>query len=216
MMLIVPLPVLTVLAPSKRSNETAGRRHKTSLDWTRHWYGGETRQIEYISFVCLSYHAGCAPVTLRIVLVKTPGGKNEAETFFSTNTTLTPTQIVRYFVLRWNIEVTFEETRAHLGIETQRQWSDKAIARTTPLLIGLFSFITLVAFSMHQTKALVSMETASWYNKKGELTFSDIIAIVRRSIWSNKYFSKSENQLDLDKCSEEKINSLIYQLTLAS
>lgn len=66
---------------------------------------------------------------------------------------------------------------------------------------------------MHQTKALVSMEKASWY-KKAELTFSDIIAIVRRSIWSNNYFSKSENQLDLDKCSEEKINSLIYKLTL--
>ncbi len=122
------------------------------------------------------------------------------------------TQIIRYFVLRWNIEVTFEETRAHLGIETQRQWSDKAIARTTPL----FSVVTLVAFSLHQTKALVSMETASWYDKKGELTFSDIIAIVRRSIWSNKYFSKSENQLDLDKYSKEKIDALIYHLTLAA
>ena len=156
------------------------------------------------------------PVILRIVLVKKLGGKNEAETFFSTNTALIPTQIIRYFVLRWNIEVTFEETRAHLGIETQRQWSDKAIARTTPLLMGLFSFITMVAFSMHQTKALISIEAASWYDKKGELTFSDIIAIVRQSIWSNQYFSKSENQLDLDKCSVEKINSLIYQLTLAA
>ncbi|MCX7119918.1 MAG: hypothetical protein NTZ86_08695 [Legionellales bacterium] len=126
------------------------------------------------------------------------------------------TQIIRYFVLRWNIEVTFEETRAHLGIETQRQWSDKAIARTTPLLMSLFSVVTLVAFSLHQTKALVSMETASWYDKKGELTFSDIIAIVRRSIWSNKYFSKSENQLDLDKYSKEKIDALIYHLTLAA
>ena len=61
--------------------------------------------------------------------------------------------------------------------------------------MSLFSVVTLVAFSMHQTKALVSMETASWYDKKGELTFSDIIAIVRRSIWSNKYFSKSETRL---------------------
>ena len=245
MMLIVPLPwckrtwalpFLTVLAPSKRSNEAAGRRHKTSLDWTRqmvclvsHWlkrqwilvgdgaYACMDLALTCIKLnVCLWYHAGCAPVTLRIVLVKTPGGKNEAETLFSTNTTLTPTQIIHYFVLRWNIEVTFEETRAHLGIETQRQWSDKAIARTTPLLMGLFSFITLTAFSMHQTKALVSMETASWYDKKGELTFSDIIAIVRQSIWANKYCSKCENQLDLHQCSKESINSLIYQLTLAA
>lgn len=312
MTLIVPLPwckrpwalpFLTILVPSKKSNEAAGRRHKTSLDWTRqmvilvtrwlrrqwilvgdgayacmdlallciklnvilisrlrldaqlfefpvfekkklgrkpikgkriqlkellndptqvwqtdmvNWYGGETRQIEYITFTCLWYHAGCAPVTLRIVLVKTPDGKNAAETFFSTNTELTPSKIIRYFVLRWNIEVTFEETRAHLGVETQRQWSDKAIARTTPLWMGLFSFVTLVAFNMHQTKALISMETASWYDKKGELTFSDIIAIVRQSIWSNKYFSKSENQPDFDKYPTETINTLIYQLSLAA
>lgn len=312
MTLIVPLPwckrpwalpFLTVLAPSKKSNEAARRRHKTSLDWTRqmviivsrwlrrrwilvgdgayacmdlasiciklnvvlisrlrldaqlfefpvfekkklgrkpikgkriqlkellndpeqiwqtdtvNWYGGETRQIEYITFTCLWYHAGCEPVTLRIVLVKTPDGRNAAETFFSTDTELTPCQIIHYFVLRWNIEVTFEETRAHLGVETQRQWSDKAIARTTPLLMGLFSFVTLVAIKMHQTKALVSMEMASWYDKQGELTFSDILALVRRTIWSNKCFSKSGNPPDLEKCPEETINTLIYQLSLAA
>ena len=69
---------------------------------------------------------------------------------------------------------------------------------------------------MHQSKPLVSMETASWYDKKGELTFSDIISVVKRSIWSNKYFSKSPNQLDLNKCPDETINSLIYQLSLAA
>ena len=180
------------------------------------WYGGETRQLEYLTFTCLWYHAGFTPVTLRIVLVKTPGGKNEAEAFFSTDINLTPTKIIRYFVLRWNIEVTFEETRAHLGIETQRQWSDKAIARTTPLLMGLFSFVTLVALKMHQLKPLISMEKASWYDKKGELTFSDIIAVVKRSTWANKYFSKSPDSLDFDKYNDQTINSLIYQLSLAA
>ena len=183
---------------------------------TINWYGDEIRQVQYITLICLWYHAGCAPVTVRIVLVKTPGGKNEAETFFSTDTALTPTQIIRYFVLRWNIEVTFEETRAHLGIETQRQWSDKAIARTTPLLMGLFSIITLIAFKMHLTKALVSQEMASWYNKQGELTFSDIIVIVRRQIWLNKYFSKSVKNNDFDKYSEKTIDTLLYQLSLAA
>jgi hypothetical protein len=153
-------------------------------------------------------------VTLRIVLVKTTGGKNEAEAFFSTDTNLQPTQILRYFVLRWNIEVTFEETRAHLGVETQRQWSDKA--RATPLLMGLFSFITLTALKIHQTKPLVSLETASWYDKKGDLTFSDVISVVKRSIWSDKYFSKSQDSLDFEKYTDETINSFIYQLSLAA
>jgi hypothetical protein len=53
--------------------------------------------------------------------------------------------MVEYFVLRWNIEVTFEEARAHLGVETQRQWSDKAIKRTSPILLGMFSLVCLIA-----------------------------------------------------------------------
>lgn len=312
MMLIVPLPwckrpwalpFLTVLAPSKKSNEKAGRKHRTSLDWTGqmvkivsrwldkpwillgdgayacmdlavtcikqrvalisrlrldaqlfhfpgyekkklgrkpikgkriylkdlladskqnwqigivNWYGCQRKQVQYLSFVCLWYHAGSAPITLRVVLVKTPGGKNEAETFFSTNIDLKPTQIINYFVLRWNIEVTFEEARANLGVETQRQWSDKAIARTTPLLMGLFSFVTLVALKMNQIKGLVSIDLASWYDKKGELTFSDILALVRREIWFKRSFSKSQNQPDLDKYPDEMLNALIYQLSIAA
>ena len=133
----------------------------------------------------------------------------------STDIDLKPIQIINNFVLRWNIEVTFEESRAHLGVETQRQWSDKAIARTTPLLMGLFSFITLVAYQMNQTKMLVSMEVTSWYDKNGELTFSDILASIRREIWRQKYFSKSANQPEFDKYPDETINMLIYQLSLA-
>ena len=56
-----------------------------------------------------------------------------------------PLQIVQWYMLRWQVEVTFEELRAHLGVETQRQWSDQAIARTTPSLFGLFSVATLAA-----------------------------------------------------------------------
>ncbi len=107
---------------------------------------------------------------------------------------MSPQNIINYYVLRWNIEVTFEETRAHLGIETQRQWSDKAIARSTPLLMGLFSFITLVGLNLHEKSTLLSMERATWYDKQGELTFSDIIALVRRSIWAKKYLNTSQKK----------------------
>jgi hypothetical protein len=291
MTLIVPLPwckrpwalpFMVILSPSKKSDETAGIRHKTSIDWTIQmvrcvsrwlnraawilvgdgayacmalakvcvksgvtlvsrlrldaqlydfpetklpgkrgrnrlkgkriqlkellldpsqawqtltvkWYGGEQRTIECLTFECLWYHAGERPLRLRIVLVKTPGGKNEAETFFSTNRVNTPTQIIEWFVLRWNIEVTFAETRAHLGVETQRQWSDKAIARTTPLLMALFSILVLVAIKMHDTKKLLVQETTSWYDKKGELTLADIVMAIRRSIWVKMYFSMSKN-----------------------
>ena len=153
---------------------------------------------------------------MRIVLVKTPDGKSVAETFFSTDVELTPTQIINYFVLRWNIEVTFEETRAHLGIETQRQWSDKAIQRSTPLLMGLYSVLTLIALKMNETKKLMAQEITSWYDKNGELTFSDIIVAVRRSIWKQKYFSKSAINDELPKIEGEYESLLLYQLALAA
>jgi hypothetical protein len=57
----------------------------------------------------------------------------------ATDVSLAAETIVAWFVLRWNVEVTFEESRRHLGVETQRQGSDLAIARTTPVLLGLFS-----------------------------------------------------------------------------
>lgn len=183
---------------------------------TVNWYGGELKTVECLSFVCLWYHAGQIPIPLRIVMVKTPDGKNVAETFFSTDVKNELIHIINWFVLRWNIEVTFEETRAHLGVETQRQWSDKAIQRSTPLLMGLYSVLTLIALKINETKVLLVQETTSWYDKNGELTFVDILVSIRRAIWAKRYFSKSENQPDFDKYTDEMINSLIYQLSLAA
>jgi hypothetical protein len=180
------------------------------------WYGGKKKSIEYLTFECLWYHAGIPPLPVRIVLVKTPDGKNVAETFFSTNTTDSPEQIINWFVLRWNIEVTFEETRAHLGIETQRQWSDKGIQRSTPLLMGLYSLATLIGLKIHEKEPIFAQEKTSWYDKNGELTFSDIITAVRTSILTKKYFSKSGNECDLLKITASQANALIYQLALAA
>jgi hypothetical protein len=312
MMLIVPLPwckrpwalpFLTVLAPSKKSNEKAGKRHKTSIDWTRqmvklvsrwlncswilvgdgayacldlarnclnnnvalvsrlrldaqlfqfpvflpkklgrkpikgnriqlanllndpsqawqsltvNWYGGEQKTLECLSFICLWYHAGELPIELRVVLVKTPGGKNEAEAFFSTNTNHSALEIISWFILRWNIEVTFFETRAHLGVETQRQWTDNAIQRSTPLLMAMYSLLTLVALKMNEVKKLTAHEVTAWYNKNGELTFADIIILIRRSIWSIRYFSISANQDDFVKLDDQILDELIYQVSLAA
>jgi hypothetical protein len=58
----------------------------------------------------------------------------------------------------------FEEVRAHLGVETQRQWSDEAILRTTPVLLGLFSIVTLWARDLSKSRKL-KPRTAAWYSK---------------------------------------------------
>jgi hypothetical protein len=65
-------------------------------------------------------------------------GQFRPQALLSTGLAATRIRIVEWFVLRRQLEATFQEVCAHLGVETQRRWSDRAIARTTPVLMGLF------------------------------------------------------------------------------
>jgi len=156
------------------------------------WYGGIMKHIRFLTGVCLWHTPGQKPVLLRWVLVVDPDGKCRTEAFFSTDTQHTPIQIIEYFVLRWGMEVTFQESRRHLGVETQRQWTDKAIARSTPALMGLFSIVSLMALRLiSEGKELIPQATA-WYQKQ-DATFSDVLAFVRRYIWADKYVMSTNN-----------------------
>ena len=127
-----------------------------------------------------------------LVLVRDPEGKFDPKAFLSTNVELDAITILRYFVRRWQIEVTFEEARRHLGMESQRQWSDLAIVRTTPCLLGLFSVVTLMADYLHRQGRL-SVRQSAWYEKPLP-TFSDALAAVRRELWHADGFVISRPQ----------------------
>jgi DDE superfamily endonuclease len=150
---------------------------KTEIDW----YGGRKYTIEYVTGKALWYTPGFNPLPIRWVLVRDPAGKYDATAFLCTDLTTGALQILAWFILRWNVEVTFQESRALLGLETQRQWSDLAIARTTPTLLGVFSLVALIAHQLTKGKPFPTRSSA-WYTKK-EPTFSDALAVVRHHIW---------------------------------
>jgi DDE superfamily endonuclease len=150
------------------------------------WYDGLPRAVEWLSGTALWYRSGIPPVTIRWRVVRDPLGNLDLQTFFCTLPTATPLQILSWFILRWCVETTFQEVRAHLGVETQRQWSTLAIQRTTPLLLGLFSFITLLTNRLLTTDTC-PVRTAAWYAKPAP-TFSDAIALVRRALWLSAPF----------------------------
>jgi hypothetical protein len=113
-------------------------------------------------------------MAIRWLLVR-PKGELEPQAFLATDLTARPCDILAWFVSRWQVEVTFAEVRAHLGVETQRQWSDKAILRTTPVLLGLFSIVTLWAHDLAKSRKF-KPRTAAWYPK----TFSPSATPSRR------------------------------------
>ena len=161
--------------------------------WTQQtiaWYGGKSRQVEWVSGTAL-WHTPSQkdPLPIRWVLVRDPAGKFKAAAFCCTDLTVSAEQIIAWYVLRWNVEVTFQECRAHLGFETQRQWNPLAIARTTPAILGLFSLVTLLAHHLLSDQPLPT-RSAVWYTKP-EATFSDVIAFVRRYLWQHAKFSNS-------------------------
>lgn len=169
--------------------------------WTRlqvaDWYGDGPKPLEITSDTAVWFHTGEPPVTLRWVLIRDPKRQFKPQALLCTDPTAQPAQIVNWFILRWRLEVTFHEVREHLGVETQRQWADKAIARTTPALLGLFSLVTLLAHQAPHSGQL-PVRQAAWY-AKAQPTFVDALASVRQTLWAAQGFSAVSTEADMVK-----------------
>ena len=188
------------------------------VSWTRvsvPWKDGPARTLEITSETAVWYRWGRPPVHIRWVLIRDPLCQMRTQALVCTDTEADPLQIVQWFLLRWRIEVTFQEVRAHLGVETQRQWSDKAISRTTPLLLGLFSWVTLAAGLLRQERP-VALRSCAWY-AKCEPTFIDAIVLVRRHLWfASQTLSTSPSESDVAKVPLPLFNRLVDSLAYAA
>jgi len=178
------------------------------------WYGGVTAQVEAATGTALWYHPGAPTVALRWVLLRDPAGQFEPQAFLSTDPSAPPAQIIAWFVARWPLEVTFQEVRAHLGVETQRQWSNLAILRTTPALLGLFSLVTLVAHARLDGQPL-PVRQAAWYAKSAP-TFSDTLAFVRQCLWPVTVFSTSPSSNEVVEIPHALFDRLTDTLAFAA
>jgi hypothetical protein len=185
--------------------------------WTRLpfvWYNHQLRQIEISTHQAVWFHNGQPPVPIRFILIRDVQGKFEPQALLSTDRTLDPLDILVFFKRRWQMEPTFRHLREHLGMETQRQWSDKAIARTTPALLGLFSLVTVLAHSL-LTHHDLSIRTTAWYPKPLP-TFADAFALVRSRLWVHLTFQMSAEDPDMVKVPRvllERFNDLLAYTT---
>jgi hypothetical protein len=159
------------------------------------WYSGGPRKVAWCSATALWYHSGQRPLAIRWVLVRDLSGQHEPKAYLCTDETRPPLEIVQAYMKRWPLEVTFEESRAHLGVETQRQWSDKAIERSTPVVLGLYSLVALLGQALTRAGQVPVQQTA-WYHKE-QATFSDVLALVRRELWGNFRFCTSPDNPDV-------------------
>lgn len=202
----------------KRLPTLEQRRDDPATEWTSlivpRWYSQAQRKVAVVSQTAIWYHTGLPPVPIRWVLIRDPQRKFATQALLCTDLEATPLQILSWFVLRWQLEATFHAARAHLGVETQRQWSEQAIARTTPALLGLFSLVTLLA---HQPmiSSTLSLPQTSWYTKTTP-TFSDALALVRRQLWTQTTFPTSPGDTDVGKVPRALLDHLADLLCYAA
>jgi DDE superfamily endonuclease len=220
---VIRLPGVCVITPLRwdaalydpapeRTSHTKGRRAKKgkrqpslaqrlvdpTTVWqklTVNWYGGVMREVEVATATAIWYRAGMPLVPIRWVIIRDPEGKFESRALLCTDQNADPVQIIGWFVLRWQVEVTFHEVRAHLGVETQRQWSDLAILRTTPALLGLFSLVAIFAHQLLGEQSF-PVRQAAWYTKALP-TFSDTLAFVRQHLWPASWTSMPSSNADM-------------------
>jgi len=178
------------------------------------WYGGGERVVEVSTNTAVWRHGGMPVVPIRWVLVRDPLGRFDPQALLCTDQACDPVQVLSWFVQRWQLEVTFREVRDHLGVETQRQWSDKAIARTTPCLLGLFSLVTLLGRQLApQTRRATA--ASAWYRKR-QPTFADTLAAVRRELWRKQGFVTSARATDMRKLRPALRRAITYALCHAA
>ncbi len=172
------------------------------------WYDGIEQSMEVASGTAVWYRIGLPVLPVRWVLARDPQGEREPRAYFCTDQSQSPVEVVSSFIKRWTIEVTFEESRAHLGVQTQRQWSDLAIERSTPCLLGMFSLVALFGKALHPD-GNVPVQRTAWYHK-AEATFSDVLAEVRRHLWGNFTYHTSSTDPDVCLVPRSHVDRLAY------
>jgi DDE superfamily endonuclease len=195
----------------KRQPSLAARASDPTTVWKRAVQASRTAWrsggwIEYASGTALWHHSGKPPLPIRWVLVRYPDGRRETEAFLCTDIMARPRDVLDCFDRRWSMETTYEEGRAHLGIETQRQWSDPAIFRTTPLLFGLYSLVA-VYVQQNAERLTLSPRQAAWYPKPAP-TFADALARLRQHFWF-ALFTTSVDSTDMSEVLTPELRRLI-------
>jgi hypothetical protein len=151
--------------------------------WSRvtvEWYGGTRKAVLVCSRTGLWYRPGSTPTPVRWVVVRDPKGKRRDEAFFTTDVELSARAVVEAYVRRWPLETTFEETRAHLGLETLRNRAPNAVRRSAPLVLALYSLI-VTSFAKHVDDPDAWKQSTPWY-RKPHVTFSDMLGAARRAV----------------------------------
>jgi len=178
------------------------------------WYDNQIKKVSVLSQVGLWYKSGQGLVKIRLLFVRDPEGSHQDECLYSTDLKATEKEIIETVVLRWNIEVTFEELRAYLDAESMKNWTEPSVKKQTLFVFSLYS-LTSVWFSEFLKDQSPEPCSASWYEKE-HYTFSDALYYLRREILNDFISSTSTLHQDAYLIPRQSVQFLVDNLARAA
>jgi hypothetical protein len=181
------------------------------------WYGASRRKVSYVSEKALWYdkHGNDVTPIRWVCVLGDPEQNREDAFFFCSDVETSPVQIIEHYARRWNIEVTFEEARALLGLETTRHWCRQSVLRVTPILLGLFTAVVLLWRELPQACREAIVTATPCYPKR-VITFADVLAAVRREIWETHLLGHHRKTRCLNPLPRGVRKAIIWHLSAAA
>ena len=174
-------------APRKPGQRGRGRRRGKKLPTPKQMLARRCRRIE-LSIYGRRASARVADAearmfavperALRIVAVEALEGGRGMEAFYSTVVDSTAEQLLTWYSMRWSVEVTFHDSKQHLGFEEPQGWSEQAVQRTAPMAMLLYSAIIhwyAMEGRRHDRRSILP-----WYTHKSHASFADMLATLKR------------------------------------
>jgi hypothetical protein len=194
-----------------KPQEVVAQSARTPLNVS--WYGGGRRDVEVVSGRGHWYQAGQGLVPVLWVFVRDRTGTHRDGYFVTTDLSLSPQEVIETYTGRWNLETTFQEMRAYLGLESTRGWKERTVLRVGPCLFGLYTLVT--ALYTRLPKRYARVRAVDWPGKE-DVTFSDAITAVRRWLWQEWVFATPGYKGAFEKLARPFRSLLLHALAPAA
>lgn len=181
------------------------------------WYGSSRRRVRQASEAALWFnkHSGAVTPIAWVCVLGDARQRRDDAYFYSSDPAMPATRIIELYAMRWNIEVTFEEARALLGLETTRHWCRQSVRRVTPILFGLFTAVALMWTRLPQAKRQRRASQTPCYAKAAP-TFADALFAVRRELWETSLLAHRHGSRCLTRLDESVRETILWHLAAAA
>jgi hypothetical protein len=156
------------------------------------------------------WYRGCKTEPVMLVLIRDPLGQWRDEVLVATDPTVSAEFVIQGYCRRWSVELTFFDSKQHLGLHDPQVWSERSVERAHPMA-WFVSTLTILWYCLEGSKGSHVQRDRPWYKTKITPTFTDMLGALRVQMWEYEIFGESGEEVPSPEC----IRRLLHRLSAA-